>query len=61
MNSLNNQRACYKKLFGNRFGVNRSKIDFCESDLKNKWPNSKPQMWHNFLKITPMNICSITN
>ena len=34
-----NQKVCYKKLFGNRFRVRRSKIDFCESDLKNKWPN----------------------
>ena len=27
-----------KKLFGNRFRVSRSKIDFCVSDFKNKWP-----------------------
>ena len=34
-----NQRAGYKKLFGNRFGICRSKFVFCESDLKNKWLN----------------------
>ena len=27
-----------KKLFRKRFRVSRLKIDFCESDLKNKWP-----------------------
>ena len=26
-----------QKPFGNRFRVSGSKIDFCESDLKNKW------------------------
>ena len=27
-----------KNLFGNQSRVSRSKVDICESDLKNKWP-----------------------
>ena len=32
-------QSMMQKPFGNRLRVSRSKIDFRESELKNKWPN----------------------